>query len=198
MKLKFIVGLAVLLMATQAHALSTSDVTLGGNDADSYAQANNANSFADIQGMAKIGEVRNNGGGTTATQTIDGITYTFSITAYDAPKGDLAYGTWLLSWSGNTEDLLADFVLVISGQGSDVEYRFGDVTLAAGPAGYPDNYFLVSIANGSGASNLSFLDLYVGNLRAAGDEPSPVPEPTTMLLFGAGLLGLAGMSRRKN
>ncbi|WP_136808674.1 PEP-CTERM sorting domain-containing protein [Desulfosediminicola flagellatus] len=45
-------------------------------------------------------------------------------------------------------------------------------------------------------------NFYQNNLNtirftSSGDDISPVPEPTTMLLFGAGLAGLAGISRRK-
>ncbi|MBM9536152.1 PEP-CTERM sorting domain-containing protein [Desulfobulbus alkaliphilus] len=44
--------------------------------------------------------------------------------------------------------------------------------------------------------------LHVTNFASKGSEsfvnsPNPIPEPTTLLLFGSGLLGLAGLGRRK-
>ena len=38
---------------------------------------------------------------------------------------------------------------------------------------------------------------YEGNLLLRGKKVDPVPEPSTILLFGAGLVGLLGASRRK-
>jgi len=37
----------------------------------------------------------------------------------------------------------------------------------------------------------------IGTWIVAGGGPPPVPEPSTMLLFGIGLLGLARVNRRK-
>lgn len=37
----------------------------------------------------------------------------------------------------------------------------------------------------------------ISNVAIYGDAPPPIPEPATMLLLGAGLIGLAGLGRKK-
>lgn len=43
----------------------------------------------------------------------------------------------------------------------------------------------------------SYADHDWKDMVSAGDDLQPIPEPTTMLLFGTGLIGLAGVARRK-
>jgi hypothetical protein len=104
---------------------------------------------------------------------------------------DLEWGGWRRGFiSGNfeTAELSADGVTYDVGE---IDFGLYTVSLTAWLQ-LQDTGLLDVTLTGTGG------DFYFGfsHLEASG-ETAPVPEPATMLLVGSGLIGLAGLGRRK-
>lgn len=90
---------------------------------------------------------------------------------------------------------------VIAAMGRD---PVSGITYIAGPlTGFGNNNEIYSVNLGTGAATdlgaLSGITYSVSGFSVAGSPPilNPIPEPTTMLLVGSGLIGLAGYARKK-
>lgn len=112
-------------------------------------------------------------------KTDDGIDTSYWFGDFTGTDGDftLNAGIWL-----EYEHLLV--VLKDGGSSTDPDIYWSAYLLEDGQLYHTWEY--------DGIKELSHATLY-----GSGDPSNPVPEPATMLLFGIGLVGLAGYSRRR-
>lgn len=142
---------------------------------------------------------QNEGGANEAGDPLSGITFTLANVVEDPNIANL--WTFTLTWDPDEADFVIDFVFLIkagSGEGSNALYLFEDIDLSGEMSG-AGSATIKLVNNGGQTPALSHLSLF-GRLSdddIPGGGGGDIPLPATVWLFGAGLVGLGAIRRRR-